>query len=203
MDMIFMNLSCATVPELTDIKDIDVVDKDNSIDEKINLKYPVLLIHGAGFRDKTLGFINYWGRIPKYLSENGIAVYYAGTDAWGSIESNAEIIKNKITDILRKDKVERVNIIAHSRGGLEARYLVSTLNMNHSVASLTTISTPHYGVKAMNISVNTPDRLYKYISFFVNNWFKMLGDKNPDFFRSSRQLSEIYCTLFNYNNINK
>jgi triacylglycerol lipase len=109
---------------------------------------------------------------------------------------------NKINDIIQEGKIERVNIIAHSRGGLEARYLISTLNMNHAVASLTTISTPHHGVKAMNISVNTPDGLYKFISFFPNGWFKMLGDKKPDFFRSSRQLSEIYCTSFNENNIN-
>jgi hypothetical protein len=93
MGIVFMNLSCATVPKLANIKDVDMVDKNSSLDEKVNLKYPVLLIHGAGFRDKTFGFINYWGRVPKYLSKHGIAVYYAGTDAWGSIESNAEIIE--------------------------------------------------------------------------------------------------------------
>ena len=27
------------------------------------LKYPILLVHGMGFRDDNI--INYWGRIPK------------------------------------------------------------------------------------------------------------------------------------------
>jgi triacylglycerol esterase/lipase EstA (alpha/beta hydrolase family) len=121
------------------------------------LKYPVLLVHGAGFRDKTLGFINYWGRIPELFSKHGVDVFYGGTDAWGSIENNAEVIRNKINDILNETKAEKVNIIAHSRGGLEARYLISTMNMAHTVASLTTISTPHHGVKAMNVFIAITD----------------------------------------------
>ena len=172
-------------------------------EEKIQLKYPVLFVHGAGFRDKTLGFINYWGRIPKFFLKHGVEVYYGGTDAWGSIEKNAEMIKNRINAVLREKKAEKVNIIAHSRGGLEARYLISALNMERAVASLTTISTPHHGVKAMNIPMKLPARFYKFCSFFVNIWFKMLGDKSPDFFSSSRQLSEIYMTEFNKCNPNK
>jgi triacylglycerol lipase len=166
-------------------------------DEPIALKYPVLLVHGAGFRDKTLGFINYWGRIPKYLARKGVAVYYGGTDAWGSIEGNAEKIKLAVLGVLVREGVEKVNIIAHSRGGLEARYLISSLGMDGAVASLTTISTPHHGVKAMDMTVDTPDGLYKFTSFFVDIWFKMLGDKDPDFFTSSRQLSERRCLEFN------
>ena len=172
-------------------------------EEKIQLKYPVLFVHGAGFRDKILGFINYWGRIPKTFLKHGVEVYYGGTDAWGSIEKNAEIIKSKINAILQEKKAEKVNIIAHSRGGLEARYLISALNMEHAVASLTTISTPHHGVKAMNIALELPAELYKFGSFFLDIWFKMLGDKAPDFFTSSRQLSEKYIAEFNKCNPDK
>jgi triacylglycerol lipase len=164
--------------------------------DKISLRYPVLFVHGAGFRDKTLG-INYWGRIPKYLSNYGIIMYYGGTDAWGSIEKNAEILKNTIQTIIKKNKVEKVNIIAHSRGGLEVRYLISALQMDYAIASLTTISTPHRGVKIMNIAYKAPVGLYRFISFFVNTLVKIAGDKYPDFFNSSRELSEKYCTNFN------
>jgi triacylglycerol lipase len=166
----------------------------------MNLKYPVLMIHGCGFKDKTLG-INYWGRIPKQMEKNGVKVYYGGTDAWGSIEGNAQKIKDTIEDIVREHGAEKFNIIAHSRGGLEARYLISSLKLSSMVASLTTISTPHRGVKAMNISLDIPNGFYKFVSFFINLWFKILGDKNPDFYRSSRQLSEQECTEFNKINI--
>ncbi|MDR0319889.1 MAG: hypothetical protein LBI28_00155 [Treponema sp.] len=175
------------------------------MEEKTNfmLKYPVLMIHGAGFRDKTFGFINYWGRIPELFEEQGIAVHYGGTDAWGSIEENARTLKKRINDILSETKAQKINIIAHSRGGLEARYLISTMNMEHTVASLTTISTPHRGVKIMNIAVDLPVGLYEFCSFFVNVWFKMLGDKKPNFLSSSRQLSERYSVMFNECNPDK
>jgi triacylglycerol lipase len=167
----------------------------------MHLKYPVLLIHGCGFRDKVFG-MDYWGRIPKLMEKNGVEVYYGGTDSWGSIESNAQKIKETIENIVKKHGMEKFNIIAHSRGGLEARYLISSLELSHKIASLTTISTPHRGVKAMNITLYIPNWIYKFISAFINLWFKILRDKNPDFYKSSRQLSEQECTEFNKININ-
>jgi triacylglycerol lipase len=166
----------------------------------MRLKYPVLIIHGCGFRDKVLG-INYWGRIPKQMEKNGVKVYYGGTDAWGTIENNAQKIKERIENIVKKDGVEKFNVIAHSRGGLEARYLISSLKLSSMIASLTTISTPHRGVKAMNIALDINNGLYKFVSFFINLWFKILSDKNPDFYKSSRQLSEKECAEFNKINI--
>jgi len=182
-------VSCTTLP------------KGNN--EMVTLKYPVLFIHGVGARDKSMELSKHWGRIPKYLTDHGVVVYYGATDAWGSIESNATILTDTIAKVLEKEKTEKVNIIAHSRGGLESRYLISTLDMGDVVASLTTISTPHYGVKAMNITVKTPDGIHRFFSFFVNGWYKMLGDKTPDYFTGSRQLSEIICTEFNEHNPDK
>jgi triacylglycerol lipase len=40
---------------------------------------------------------------------------------------------------------EPVNLIAHSMGGLDARYMITHLGMDGHVASLTTVSTPHHG----------------------------------------------------------
>jgi triacylglycerol lipase len=165
------------------------------------LKYPVLLVHGAGFRDKIFGFISYWGRIPKLLEENGAIIYYGGTDAWGTVEENAKKLKETVRDIVCRH--EKVNIIAHSRGGLEARYLINELEMGDYVASLTTVSTPHRGAKIMNIALLIPTVLYKVAAFFVNLWCKIIGDKNPDFYSSSLELSERYCTEFNEKYPNK
>jgi triacylglycerol lipase len=171
-------------------------------EQKITLKYPVLLVHGSGFRDRIFG-INYWGRIPKEMEKRGVKVYYGGTDAWGSVEKNAQVLKTRIENITGETGADKINIIAHSRGGLEARYLISSLHLHNSISSLTTISTPHRGVKAMNIALSLPDFLYKLVAFFINLWCKILGDKNPDFYRSSRQLSERECSEFNKTNGDK
>ncbi|MDR1903158.1 MAG: hypothetical protein LBQ88_12875 [Treponema sp.] len=159
-------------------------------------KHPILLVHGAGFRDTIFGF-SYWGRLPKYFTQNGIAFFYGGTDAWGSIESNAAVLKERILGLQKEKNIEKVHIIAHSRGGLESRYLISALGMSGAVASLTTISTPHRGAKIMNLAHKIPDPLYRFVSFFVDIWNRIGGDKNPCFFTSSRQLSAVSCGAFN------
>jgi triacylglycerol lipase len=164
----------------------------------IELKYPVILVHGAGFRNKTVG-VKYWGRVPRYLMNEGPVFHLCGTDMWGAVESNGALIKKGILEVLAVTGTEKVNIIAHSKGGLEARYAISALGMENAVASLTTISTPHRGIRAMNIILKFPQWLYRLVSIIVNGVSILMGDFNPDFFLSSRQFSESLCSEFNRN----
>ena len=113
-----------------------------------------VMLHGIGFRD--LRYFNYWGRIPKELAENGAVVYYGHQQAWGTIEDNAQIIREKILEILSENHCDKVNIIAHSKGGLDARYLISGLHMENQVASLTTVSTPHRGSELLSFHNDRP-----------------------------------------------
>ena len=166
--------------------------------DKCKTKYPIVLIHGTGFRDHRL--LNYWGRIPKALESEGAVIYYGCQDSWGTIEYNAEMIKRKINNVIESTNYEKVNLISHSKGGLEARYLISSLGMEEKIASLTTISTPHHGSKTVDIFYNAPKALYKFIAYIVNIWFRILGDKNPDFYTTSRQFSTYFCEEFNKNN---
>jgi triacylglycerol lipase len=45
----------------------------------------------------------------------------------------------------------RVNVIAHSMGGLDARYAISKLGLADRVASLVTIGTPHFGTPLADV----------------------------------------------------
>ena len=159
-------------------------------------RYPILLVHGAGFRDKTVG-INYWGRIPKALEAQGAKVFYGGTDAWGTLETNAATLKKTIERILVETNSKKVNIIAHSKGGLECRYLISALGIEHKIASLTTISTPHRGSVMVEKLANVPDWLYKGFSEVMNVVFGLQGDDDPDFYNGSQSLTPAYMEKFN------
>ena len=113
------------------------------------LRYPLLMIHGMGFRDRK--HINYWGRIPRRLEQLGCRVFYGYQDSNAGVEDNAEIIARRIREIISETGTEKLNIIAHSKGGLEARYAISTLGCGEYVASLTTINTPHNGSKTVDL----------------------------------------------------
>lgn len=174
---------------------IAIMDNSNT---SCTTKYPLLLIHGTGFRDRE--WFNYWGRIPTALAGHGCKFYYGYQDSWATVENNAATLKDRIREILAETGAGKVNIIAHSKGGMEARYMISTLKMADSVASLTTVSTPHHGSKTMDFACGLPDFLFHVAAFFANRWFKLIGDRNPDFHFVCRQFTTGYAEEFNRNN---
>ncbi|HUT78722.1 MAG TPA: triacylglycerol lipase [Polyangia bacterium] len=158
-------------------------------------RYPILMLHGVGFRDYR--YLNYWGRIPNLLMRNGATVHYGHQQAWGTIEANAAEIRETVQRIVGETGSEKVNIIAHSKGGLDARYLISGLAMGDRVASLTTISTPHRGSELVIVLRRLSDEKYRRICGFIDARFRRLGDANPDAYTASRQLLPEYLEGFN------
>ena len=158
-------------------------------------KYPVLLVHGIAFRDKIF-FIRYWGSITEYLSRRGAVVFTGGQEALGTIENNATALKKKVNEILDKTGAEKVNIIAHSRGGLEARYMISMLGMGEKVASLTTLSTPHRGSSMADYVIKRiGDK--KVIASIIDFYAKVIGDKNPESLNAGKELTTGNMKLYN------
>lgn len=90
-------------------------------------RYPILLIHGTGFRDWKR--LSYWGRIPRELEKRGAQVFLGGQDGWATVEQNAAALKKRVEEILVQTGSSKIHLIAHSKGGLDARYLVSSLGM--------------------------------------------------------------------------
>jgi triacylglycerol lipase len=147
------------------------------------------------FRD--LKYFNYWGRIPRELIRNGATIYYGNQEAVGTIASNAEDLRNNILAALEETGAEKVNIIAHSKGGLDSRYAISRLGMADKVASLTTISTPHRGCRFVDKACRLPEGLYRGVAKFFDNAFRKLGDKRPDFYTATRQFATADSDAFN------
>ena len=160
------------------------------------LKYPLVLVHGIVAHDRHL-FVDFWGRIPFVLQSLGIKVFFGNTDAWGSSESNAVILKNTIEKILGETKTEKVNIIAHSKGGIDSRYLIWRYNFGDKVASLTTISTPHHGAEIADL-IAGQDIIYSNLAKHTMEIFGQLyGDTNPDLYAVLRQLTTGNMEMFN------
>ena len=158
-------------------------------------RYPLLLVHGIGFRD--FRFWNYWGRIPQTLKKNGAVLFYGNQEALGTAADNAADIKARIFAILKETGAEKVNIIAHSKGGLDARYAISRLGMAPYIASLTTISTPHRGCRFVDSACKLPDGFYRFVAGLFDRTFRRFGDRSPDFYTATRQFSTAYSAKFN------
>ena len=172
------------------------INESREKEEICKTRYPILMVHGIFFRDWKN--FNYWGRIPKELINNGANIFYGNQNSSSSIEQSANELKSRILNIMEESNCEKLNIIAHSKGGLDARYAISCLGMDKYVASLTTINTPH---KGCNFAGKAMDKLSeKFISSVGRKYesiFKKLGDEQPDFFSGVSELTAEKCEELN------
>ncbi len=163
-------------------------------DQKIcQTKYPILLVHGVFFRDIEL--LNYWGRIPKELTKNGADIYYGEHESAAAIADSAKELEKRIKWIRYDLGCEKVNIIAHSKGGLDCRYAMAHSDVAKYVASLTTINSPHKGcLFADYLLGKISHKVQQKVADTYNNAMLHLGDKNPDFLAAVNNLTGEYCT---------
>ena len=158
--------------------------------------YPVILVSGLGFQDQNR-LLSYWGNIPDYLKLHGCDVYTAYQDAFISIPDNAIKLKFRILDILEKTKKDKINIIGHSKGGLEGRYLASRLGMDEHISSITTLGSPHRGTHLADIILGRLPLPKFATARLVNLYATLMGDKRPDSLRAVVQVTTESMKRFN------
>lgn len=149
-------------------------------------KYPIILVHGIMIKD--IKFFKAFGRIEKVLKSEGYRVQTGATDGFGTIEHNAQQLKKEVERVLRESGAEKVNLIAHSKGGLDAVFMIERLGMEDCVASLTTLCTPHRGSQIASKILRLPVPVTKFIAFWLNFWYRVFGDKKPDALTVCKQL---------------
>lgn len=164
--------------------------------EDCKTRYPLVLVHGIFFRDWQ--HVNYWGRIPPALQACGATIYYGQQQSAAPVVRSAEELKTRIEQVLAETGADKVNIIAHSKGGLDSRYAISVLGLADRVASLTTISTPHRGCKFAEHLLDTlPKGVLGQMERKYNGLFRRLGDSDPDFLGGVKDLTASACAAFN------
>lgn len=168
-------------------------------DEKLcQTRYPILLVHGVFFRDYK--YFNYWGRIPKELKAHGAMIFYGDHQSAASVADSGRELADRVREIVAQTGCQKVNIIAHSKGGLDSRYAISRLGIGGSVASLTTVNTPHRGcIFAEYLLEKIPQRMKDKVAEGYNAALRKLGDNNPDFLAAVTDLTAYACKTFNQN----
>lgn len=118
-------------------------------------RLPIVLCHGLyGFdvRGPFLGLeYQYWSATLDVLRKKiGAKVLVHGVPPTGSIEERAESL-HRFLCRHPEARGQRLNFVAHSMGGLDARYLFSHIRpTEYTPASLTTLGTPHRGSPFMD-----------------------------------------------------
>jgi triacylglycerol lipase len=126
--------------------------------------YPIVLAHGIARFDvltetllqkinlfmwdlsRDFDRLHYFKGIASYMERHGFAVYKTNVSFAAGVEVRATELAAQIRQITAETGMEKVHIIGHSMGGLDARQMLfqDRKTVNH-VATVTSIGTPHNG----------------------------------------------------------
>ena len=127
------------------------------------MAFPIVLAHGVSRfdvlwnefidvdnnDDPKVDRLNYFKGIRTMLKDKGYTVFHSKVSWSGNVDKRAVDLKENMLKILAETEAEKVNIIAHSMGGLDSRHMMfndrNDGKIHEHIASLTTISTPHEG----------------------------------------------------------
>jgi triacylglycerol lipase len=108
-------------------------------------RHPLVFCHGmlatSLLRLRIPEDPNYFAHLRPFLAGRGVRALFPKVEPTGGVTARAEQLRDQI----RPWTDGPVNLIAHSMGGLDARFLIGRLGLAGRVRSLTTIATPHRG----------------------------------------------------------
>ena len=160
--------------------------------ELLKTKYPLFMCHGFGAIGSLVK------PTPLHdpcmmMRERGIVAIAPNVVPYASIDTRAKNWVRLITQFCDEHGFEKVNVVAHSMGGLDMRHALAHLGIEDKVASLTTIASPHRGTFLADLVLKTPEKLAEKITeaadWLGNNVYPF---EKSDALQSVEQLSREY-----------
>jgi len=167
--------------------------------------YPIILTHGiarfdVGWNkliqldnqdDPFLDSFHYFRGIRTMLIKHGFSVYHSSVPWAEGVNKRAEQLRKNVWNALETTGAEKVNIIAHSMGGLDTRHMLfndrNLGRVHQKIASVTTIGTPHLGTSFADEGIREHGKLIDILGKLSLN------------IEGVRDLSRDACSNFNNN----
>ncbi len=136
----------------------------------------VVLIHGLfGFQGR-IG-LGYFAKVRPRLERQGLRIVEPLLPWGGGIEARAQSLARHLAGLAGP-----LHLLAHSMGGLDARYWISRLDGALRCASLTTLGTPHRGSAVADHCMQTlsPYRLLAGVRDLTRASVRDFDERTPD-----------------------
>lgn len=103
---------------------------------------PVVLLPGAFGQD-----LLYWNLWQYFLERDGFHVYPFSFPrlTLADLRVSARLLRDKVDEVLEVEEATKVSLVAHSMGGLIARYYMKYLHGDDIVTRLCCLGVPHHG----------------------------------------------------------
>jgi len=139
-------------------------------------KYPIVLEHGLGGFDELFGVYSYWFGIVDALEDGGATVFTTTVSQLNSTEARGEQLIDQIETIVALTGKPKVNVIGHSHGGLDVRYVAAV--RPDLVASVSSVATPHKGAALadyLRANVQNGSFTQAVLAYFANSLGTVIG----------------------------
>ncbi|MBP6633918.1 MAG: triacylglycerol lipase [Kofleriaceae bacterium] len=140
-------------------------------------KLPIVLLHG--FNTGPGDGMSFADAVKDGMRGDGALVFEVTAPPFQTPAERAKAIAPQLEQILRKTGASKLNLIAHSLGGLDARFLISSLGWADRIASLSTLGTPHHGTPTADLVAGAMPAAAKPALDSVGRWVGKHVNQNP------------------------
>jgi triacylglycerol esterase/lipase EstA (alpha/beta hydrolase family) len=161
--------------------------------------YPIILAHGfSGFHN--IGPLDYFFGVADPLRKDGHDVWIAQVDPYNDSYVRGAQLRAFVEDVLAKTGAPKVNLIGHSQGGLDCRYVAS--QMGARIGAVVTISGVHRGTPVADVAEGAlagplEDAVAQLLQLFGATILDPNGHPNSNAKAAIHQLSSAGAAEFN------
>ena len=173
--------------------------------------YPIVLMHGMAGFDQLENLpvnVSYFNGVQADLKAHGESlVFVTIAPPYATSEVRAAALAPQLDAILKQTGAEKLNLVGHSQGGMDARVLTSPNGLGYAdrVASVTTVATPHRGTPVADLALGLiSGPASGVVGGVTNTLLQLLEDgvysakTKPDLIAQGTELTTSYmATVFN------
>jgi triacylglycerol lipase len=170
-------------------------------------RYPVVLMHGMAGTDQFIGVLDYFYGIEDDLTPRGVELVIGTVDPFQSTAVRAVDWAVMLDETAAEGHHRGFNLVGHSQGGLDARYVASQLDPLGRIRSITTIGTPHRGTAVSDASAGVLEDA-RITAFVIDAMFDGLAlfyglNSDQDIVAQMSQFSTASMAQFNLDNTDR
>jgi triacylglycerol lipase len=164
----------------------------------IPIQAPVVLMHGFGVGAS----FRRGGHLHKeamHLRSRGVRAVAPNVSPYNTVRARTTQWDDRLRHVLDETKSDRLLLVTHSMGGLDARYLITKMGWHEVVDALVTVSAPHRGSAVASLVLNQPELVRNWVSD-VANWVgtHIMEDGSADLRQALTEFTPEYVkTTFN------
>jgi triacylglycerol lipase len=158
----------------------------------IPVQTPVVLMHGfgVGASFRRGGHLH---EEALHLRSRGVRAMAPNVSPYNTVRARTAQWDERLKHVLAETQSDRLLLIAHSMGGLDARYLIAKMDWHEVVDVLVTISAPHRGSAIASLVLDQPELVRNWLTD-VADWVgtHILEDGSANIRKALRELTPDY-----------